>query len=88
MDYLEENPVELEWQNVFEMISHVGDFYDYIPKRCVPCWCLPGSPKKLALIAERAEAGVDLYHPDDATTEQKRAERLQQIARDAFPFLS
>jgi hypothetical protein len=32
-----------------------------------PTGALPGSPEKVAILAERARLGQSLWHPDDAT---------------------
>lgn len=37
----------------------------------------PGSPEKLAILIERVNAGVDLWHPDDLT-DDKMLSRLVQ----------
>lgn len=44
----------------------VGDFYRVAPLPD-PTAALPGTPKKVAVLAARAAAGTALFHPKDAT---------------------
>lgn len=38
-----------------------------------PCHCLPGSEPKIRTLMARAEAGLELFHPDDVTDDERLA---------------
>jgi hypothetical protein len=44
----------------------VGNFCGQAPLPPCPTAALPGSPEKLAVLAERARLKLALWHPDDA----------------------
>jgi hypothetical protein len=44
-----------------------GNFNGTAPPPAFPTGALPGSPEKIAVLAERARFKQSLWHPDDAT---------------------
>jgi hypothetical protein len=44
-----------------------GNFCGNAPLPGFPTTALPGSPEKIAILAERAKRRQSLWHPDDAT---------------------
>jgi hypothetical protein len=44
----------------------VSDFNGQSALDCQPTDALPGSPEKVAILAERARLGLSLWHPRDA----------------------
>jgi len=45
----------------------LGNFYGRAPLPPFPTGVLPGSPEKIAILAQRADLRQELFHPDDAT---------------------
>ena len=52
----------------------VANFNGAAPLPPFPTSALPGSPEKIAVLMDRAEKRLSLWHPDDATTETEAAE--------------
>jgi hypothetical protein len=46
-----------------------GNIYRNAPLPDFPTSALPGTPEKIAILAERARLGQCLWHPSDATLE-------------------
>jgi len=46
-----------------------GNFYRDAPLPAFPTDALPGTPEKIAVLAERVHLKQSLWHPDDATLE-------------------
>ncbi|MCI0380646.1 MAG: hypothetical protein L0215_23930 [Gemmataceae bacterium] len=49
--------------------SRRGPGQGHLPRRLppFPTTALPGSAEKIAVLTQRAEMGLELFHPDDAT---------------------
>jgi hypothetical protein len=55
----------------------IGDFYKSAPPPPIPTSALPGSPEKLAVLAERARLKQALWHPDDAPRQKGQVMELE-----------
>lgn len=51
-----------------------GNFHGTAPLPPCPTTALPGTPEKVAVLAERARLRQNLWHPDDATAEDPAAD--------------
>lgn len=57
--------------------------FDYTPRPCDdPTNHMPGSAAKFIKLVERAEQGVELWHPMDAGMERVRSTEQRRIAAD------
>ena len=69
--------------NIMEATLY-GHGHDYKPKAGEPTDEVPGTKGKLDVLVARAQAGVSLWHPDDATdyedaSHSNRAKNMQSI---------
>lgn len=55
-----------------------GNYFARSSPPAAPTQALPGSPEKIAVLAERARLGHQLWHPKDATLEDT-VHRLGQV---------
>ena len=49
----------------------IGNFYKNTSLPPFPTQALPGTPEKIAVLAERARMSVQLWHPDDAPLDRR-----------------
>ncbi len=49
----------------------IDDFYGRITRPPFPTAALPGTPEKIAILAQRASLGQELWHPDDALLDRR-----------------
>jgi hypothetical protein len=49
----------------------VEDFFGRITQPPFPTSALPGTPEKIAILAQRAGLGQELWHPDDALLDRR-----------------
>lgn len=58
--------------NVMHAINTVGHDIDYEPsQRPTPTACRPGTRGKLLILRDRIEAGEELWHDDDLTSDEE-----------------
>jgi hypothetical protein len=59
----------------------LGNFNGATPLPAVPTDAMPGSPEKVAILMERAQNRLSLWHPEDAdmTGPKRRQRELAQV---------
>ena len=55
----------------------IGNFNGQAARPPFPTSAAPGSPEKIAILAQRAQLRQELWHPDDASLAEARPQLLQ-----------